>query len=245
MGYKRGRAIKSKIINYDERYETINNWKIDKFQPLEQKPKYMCECLLCNRLYAVNIYDIKSEKSKQCKGCATAKRNLKHEQCGTRLYGIWSNMKDRVLNNKGSYSNVTICDEWLEFEPFYRWSMSNGYKNILTIDKDILCDQLKISPKIYSPETCMWITKNENSSYAHKGIAKNKEAIFKSVVARRTITDEEIEKTRLLIEIIEYKDIIKIMPNINDEPTVNRIKNGLKTISELRNELNKEIVSSA
>ena len=40
--------------------------------------------------------------------------------------------------------------------------MSSGFKEELELDKDILCEKLNIYPKIYSPETCMWITKREN-----------------------------------------------------------------------------------
>ena len=34
------------------------------------------------------------------------------------------------------------------------------------LDKDILCQNMNISPKIYSPQTCMFISKKENISEA-------------------------------------------------------------------------------
>lgn len=58
---------------------------------------------------------------------------------------------------------VTVCDEWLK-DPFkfIKWSLDNGYEEGLVIDKDILCNELSIEPKIYSPKTCKWITHKEN-----------------------------------------------------------------------------------
>lgn len=47
----------------------------------------------------------------------------------------------------------------------------------LVIDKDILCTKLNIRPKIYSPETCLWITKKENDSYKYgkaKGVSNGR-----------------------------------------------------------------------
>jgi len=65
-------------------------------------------------------------------------------------------------------SGVTICQEWLDDpKAFIEWSLASGFHKDLTIDKDILCDKLEIFPKVYSPDTCKWITRSENSSYAN------------------------------------------------------------------------------
>ena len=81
---------------------------------------------------------------------------------------------DRCYNPKAkSYSNygmmgVTVCEEWLNSpKAFVDWSLANGFKQELVIDKDILCDELAISPKVYSPSTCKWITASENSKYTN------------------------------------------------------------------------------
>jgi len=64
-------------------------------------------------------------------------------------------------------SGVTICNEWKsDPEAFVNWAINNGWKEGLHIDKDILCDKLGISPHIYSPETCQWITAKINVGYA-------------------------------------------------------------------------------
>ena len=70
-------------------------------------------------------------------------------------------------NNKGykfyASKGVTVCDRWLCFEYFLEDVVTlDGYDSELInkghaieLDKDILCDKLNISPKIYSKETCV------------------------------------------------------------------------------------------
>ena len=96
---------------------------------------------------------------------------------------MWTNMKDRCYNqNASGYeyyggAGVTMCDEWLEcFGCFECWAIRNGYREGLSIDKDILCDKLGIYPKIYSPDTCMFISKAENSSYANTRTNHNRKS---------------------------------------------------------------------
>lgn len=85
------------------------------------------------------------------------------------LYRRWIGIKQRCYNKNDTayylYGNqgVTMCDEWLNsFEAFKEWALLNGFKKELEIDKDILCEELDIYPKIYSPETCKWVTRQEN-----------------------------------------------------------------------------------
>lgn len=83
------------------------------------------------------------------------------------LSKIWSGMMKRCYNkNADNYrwyggSGVVVCEEWKKDNNiFIDWSLKNGYKEGLQLDKDKLGNG-----KIYSPETCQWITKHENTSY--------------------------------------------------------------------------------
>lgn len=84
--------------------------------------------------------------------------NFKHGQYNTRLYNIWKHMKSRCNNPKDAkYANyggrgIKVCEEWVYFTGFYKWSMSNGYEDNLEIDRiDNDGD--------YEPGNCRWTTR--------------------------------------------------------------------------------------
>ena len=83
-----------------------------------------------------------------------------HGKRYTKLYHIWSSMKDRCINPRcKDYDfyggrGVKVCEEWIYFENFDAWAMKNGYKEGLSIDRiDNHGD--------YCPENCRWITIKE------------------------------------------------------------------------------------
>lgn len=86
-----------------------------------------------------------------------SKHGMKH----TRIYGIWCDVKKRCYNpNCKSYKyyggkGISVCDEWKNnFLSFYYWSMANGYKDDLQIDRIDTNGN-------YSPKNCRWITHSE------------------------------------------------------------------------------------
>lgn len=90
--------------------------------------------------------------------------HLTHGKSNTRLYSIYSNMKTRCYNkNSVDYKNygergITICKEWLSsFMSFYNWSINNGYKQGLLLDR-------KDNELGYSPENCRWVDSIEQNN---------------------------------------------------------------------------------
>lgn len=92
----------------------------------------------------------------------------------TKEGGIWTDMIIRCYGQKKdcpSYKSTIVCDRWKCFQYFCEdiirlpnydlWKSTNG---IYELDKDIICEQNLIYPKIYSPNTCMFITKHDNVS---------------------------------------------------------------------------------
>ena len=95
---------------------------------------------------------------------------IKHGMAGTKLYKTWHNIRSRCNNPKATkYENyggkgISVCREWEEsFERFMDWSLNNGYKEGLTIDR---ID----GEKGYTPENCRWTTykvQNNNTAQNH------------------------------------------------------------------------------
>lgn len=88
------------------------------------------------------------------------------------IYKKWQNILNRCYNLKNiSYKyygalNVTVCDEWLNFQNFAAWYEGNSKWNInnykLEVDKDILFNVNHLKSKVYSPETCLLIPADLN-----------------------------------------------------------------------------------
>lgn len=105
-------------------------------------------------------------KSGDTKSCGSHYNNLfqkKHGMHGTRLYRIWCGIKSRCLNkNNKDYSHyggrgIAVCDEWMEFLPFYEWAISNGYSDDLSIDR------VDVNGN-YCPGNCRWATQVEQQN---------------------------------------------------------------------------------
>ena len=132
------RNIKGKLIKYGE---------------------FLCPILNCNKLVERQLDN--GKRSKSC-GCLKLRGNIKHGWKGTRLYEIWVNMKQRILNPiNTAYKNygkkgITICDEWLKFIPFKNWSLNHGYMDNLEIDRIE-------NDKGYYPENCHFVLSIENA----------------------------------------------------------------------------------
>jgi hypothetical protein len=82
-----------------------------------------------------------------------------------KYYIVWSSMLGRCYSkNKQkkhpTYKDVTVCDEWLNFQNFAKWYEEN-YIEGFHIDKDILFK----GNKIYSPETCCFVPREINAIF--------------------------------------------------------------------------------
>lgn len=96
----------------------------------------------------------------------------------TKLYGIWVNMKGRChCKSRPDYKyyggrGITVCQEWMDYKPFEKWALANGFQNNLTIERND-------SNGNYEPGNCCFKTiaeqqrnKRNNINITYKGETK-------------------------------------------------------------------------
>jgi len=145
-----------------------NNCYIDyiqknkKIKTSQAKPRFVRLCNVCGiEFSSVSTLTCSSCRGKQARSKreTTFKYNDTERELIKKLKGIM----DRCYYEKNnSYKNygakgIVVCDEWKSnSKSFINWSLNNGYKKGLHIDR---ID----NKKGYSPDNCQYVTQKENN----------------------------------------------------------------------------------
>ena len=169
---------------------------------------WVCQCSCGNKtsVYGSDLTrgNTKSCGRKICSAFKSRKERKSHKKGGTKLYTVWTGIKQRCLNpNSDNYiryggRGITICDEWKnDFLCFEKWAIENGYNENLTIDR------IDVNGN-YCPENCRWITHKEQSNNLRTNHIETYEGVMKTIpqwsellkVSEYTIRDWARRKTK-------------------------------------------------
>ena len=95
-------------------------------------------------------------------------------------YGIWRNIHERAGNfdsKHPSYKDVTVCEEWWNFQNFAKWYNERRYdtgEDFLCIDKDLLVP----GNREYAPDKCCLIPNSINEIFRnYENYKKNNDGL--------------------------------------------------------------------
>lgn len=133
--------------------------------------RFLCKCD-CGVEKEVFLSEFAYGGTKSC-GCYRKEKNRKsnttHGDCKEKLYKVWASMKQRCINpNSREFKHygkrgITICKEWLDYEPFKEWALMNGYKEGLSIER------IDVNGN-YEPSNCTWIPRIEQPKNTRRTI---------------------------------------------------------------------------
>lgn len=171
------------------------------FSGTEKHPrfKWICKCD-CGNMTNVCTSELKNGKVSSC-GCLRKEHTrmfaTTHGLSKTRLYKTYRSMKDRCYKPSTTYyenyggRGIIVCDEWLNsFEAFYKWAISTGYKDDLTLER-------KDNNGNYCPENCTWITQaeqNRNRRTSHFVTYKGQKMLLNELAKLTGLAPQTITK---------------------------------------------------
>ena len=115
----------------------------------------------------------------------TSYRDNKGKTYKCPYYERWKSMVERGYSEKyketrTTYKDVTICEEWHTFSNFRSWMEKQDWEG-KQLDKDIILP----NNKVYSPQTCVFVSSQVNTLLSDNGKSRGK---YKQGVSFRKAT---------------------------------------------------------
>lgn len=149
--------MRKPIIKKGDRYGKLTAIIFVKKKNSIQYWLFKCDC---GNEKVILVSNVSRGFVKSC-GCLQKENRIKHGMFGTRTYRSWDAMKQRCLNpNNIAYRyygerGITICEEWLIFQNFYRDMGERPVGKTL--------DRIK-NDKGYYKKNCKWSTPKEQAN---------------------------------------------------------------------------------
>lgn len=150
-----------------DKYEDLSGKKFGKLTVIKkigtnkaEHSCWLCKCD-CGNEVIVDRSNLSINKIKTIScGCYKKEVITKHNKYKTKIYSAYISMRQRCYNKKNkAYKyyggrGIKICEEWINkengFINFYNWSIDNGWKEGLSIDR------IDVNSN-YEPKNCRWV----------------------------------------------------------------------------------------
>lgn len=172
------KADRSKLTALEYIHETVVFGK-------SRRTAIICQCSCGNKI-TISVYHFKRGGIRSC-GCMPKGQARTYNYSCNEIRKIYYAMIGRChISTDLGYKyygerGVIVCDEWRNNpQSFFDWSVENGWRPGLELDKDKLGDSL-----LYSPLTCCFIPTKENMRYRRSCIQvmyKGQEMIMSEVI---------------------------------------------------------------